>query len=140
MKSKVLDILDAVGLELNTYDISACHRLPKGRSRWPAKTIVRFVNRENVDYCLKNRDRLTWRGTRNKLGGLNLRFYENLCNMNNEVLQMAKWLSDNGHLHRYFIRNGFVKIVVGERDDPEKVKNPQMLRDRFPMMPVDLRD
>ena len=60
--------------------------------------------------------------------------------MNNEVLQMAKWLSDNGHLHRYFIRNGFVKIVVGERDDPEKVKHPQMLRDRFPMMPVDLRD
>ena len=140
LKSQVLDILDAVGLELNNYDISACHRLPKGRSRWPAKTIVRFINREHVDFCLKNRDRLTQRGTRNKLGGLNLRFYENLCNANNDVLRMAKWLLDKGHIHRYFIRNGFVKIVTCEGDDPEKVKHPQILRDRFPLLPVNLRD
>ncbi len=136
LKDKVLDICGAIGLQLNDEDISACHRLPKNRNvRWPAKTIIRFVNRENVDYCLSHRDRLKSRPVRNKLDGMNLRFFENLCKSNNDVLRMCKWLQENDHIHAYFLRNGFVKIVVIDGGYPEKIPHPKVLQDRFPEIP-----
>ena len=138
LKDQVYDIVDAIGLNLPDNSISACHRLPKGRSRWPAKTIVRFVNREDAEFCLSNRNKLKSRGVRNNLNGLNLRIYENLCKSNNDVLHMGKWLQENGYIKSYFLRNGFVKIVVNEGDQPVKVNHPQLLRDRFPIIPENL--
>ncbi len=139
LKDKVYDVCEAIGLNLPDNSISACHRLPKGRnSPWPAKTIVRFVNREDADYCFWNRNKLKNRDVRNALNGLNLRIFENLCRSNNEVMQMCKWLYDNEYINGHFLRNGFVKIVIAEGDVPLKVKHPQLLRDRFPMIPHNL--
>ncbi len=140
LKNEVFDILAAIGLnELTENDISACHRLPKSRrSRWPAKTIIRFVNRDNVDFCLRNRNRLKERAVRNKLDGMNLRFYENLCKSNSLILRMCKWLEENEHIHGHFLRNGYVKIIVTEGDNPVKMTHPQVLRDRFPFIPLNL--
>ena len=73
---------------------------------FPTKTIVRFTNRKVVEFCL--RDRLY-----DKKGELkmNLRFCENLCQANEEIVRECYKLKKDGLMEDYFIRNGFVKIV-----------------------------
>ena len=119
------EVINELGCNVGPGDISACHRLGRGRN---ARVIVRFVNRQIVDFCLTNRRRLS------ELRGvlrMNLRFYESLCTKNEEVLKQCKTLQENGQIKSYFIRNGFVKIVVNEGDDPLRICHPQELRSKF---------
>ena len=59
LEETVLHILRSIGLRISSYDIAACHRLHKNtHDRYPAKTIVRFINRKNADFSLRYRDSL----------------------------------------------------------------------------------
>ncbi len=134
LESKVLEILYYMGFEYMTGDdIAACHRLynPPG-SRYPARVIVRFINRKCVEWCLSHTDRL--RDVKYQTG-LNLRFFESLSSKNAESLKICKYLSDQGMIHKYFTRNGYVKIIIDENDEPMKVLHPNFLRDRFDNVP-----
>ncbi len=118
-----------MGLELRPDDIAACHRLYNPpRSRYPARVIVRFVNRKGVDWCLSHPENL--RNVKNALG-LNIRFFESLSAKNTESLRVCKMLYDDHHIHKYYTRNGFVKVIENEGDEPVKICHPKMLRDRF---------
>ena len=131
LKESVIDICSTLGLDLDENDISACHRLGKKRdSRWPANVIVRFVNRGSVDFLMEKRDRLKDRAIRNQLD-MNLRFFENLAPKNGESLRIGKWLLEEELIESYFIRNGFLKIVVNEGDDPIRIRHPDELRKKF---------
>ena len=131
LKETVVDICYKIGLEINDQDIAACHRLPKPRqSRWPPNVIVRFFNRDHVDYCLHNRDRLKIPFVRSSLD-MNLRFFENLSSKNAECLRIAKWLMDEELISKYFLRNGFVKIIIEDDEDPIRIRHPDILRKKF---------
>ena len=122
LQDTVLNIVNELGCSIGRRDISACHRLGRGRN---ARVIVRFVNRQIVDFCLMNKKRL---GELRGVLRMNLRFYESLCGKNEETLKQCKALQENGQIKSYFIRNGFVKVVVEEGDDPWKICHPQELR------------
>ena len=62
---------------------------------------------------------------------MNLRFYESLANLNQESLRLCNWLKEKNKIHDHFLRNGFSKVVVAEKDKPIKVPHPQFLRDKF---------
>ena len=62
---------------------------------------------------------------------MNLRFYESLCPANEEVIKECYKLKNNDLLSEYFIRNGFVKIIINEGDKPFKVYHPDLLYDKF---------
>ena len=51
---------------------------------------------------------------------MNLRFYENLCRANEEIVRECYKLKKEGLMEDYFIRNGFVKIVKKYGDKPKK--------------------
>ena len=62
---------------------------------------------------------------------MNLRFYESLAQLNQESLKLCTWLFNAGKIHDHFMRNGFCKIIINEKDKPVKVPHPQFLRDKF---------
>ena len=129
LQPTVIDILDKLGIEIAGKDISAIHRLGKSKdSRYPARVIVKFVNRKILDICHERKDRLP---NLQKELRMNIRFFDSLAQLNQESLRLCNWLKENGLIHDHFLRNGFCKIVVAENDTPIKVPHPALLRDKF---------
>lgn len=128
LEKTVLNILSKIGINVSSYEVTACHRLYNKNRKYPSRTIIRFTNRKIVDYCLKNRDRLLLRKNELKM---NLRFYEHLTDNNETVLKECSNLVKYGIIKSYFIRNGFVKIVVNDGDNPFKIIHPHILYDKF---------
>ena len=130
LQEKVIKILSTIGLEVYPDDISACHRLYNPPdSQFPAKVVVRFLNRKIVNFCMEHRDDLQQQVSRQMR--LNLRFYESLCSKNEESLRICKWLKQQNKIHDHYLRNGFVKLVTEENRRPQKVKHPSLLRKNF---------
>ena len=109
-EDKVIHILRSIGLtSLSSYNIYACHRLEKKNNfKYPAQTIVRFLNRKIVNYCLQHRDRLS---EQKNFLRMNLRFFESLCDSNKKVYDECYNLKKHGVITDFYIRNGFVKII-----------------------------
>ena len=129
LQPTVIDILDKLGIEIVGKDISAIHRLGISKdSRYPARVIVKFINRKILDICHERKDRLP---NLQKELGMNIRFFDSLAQQNQESLRLCNWLKGNGLIHDHFLRNGFCKIIVAENDKPIKVPHPALLRDRF---------
>ena len=129
LEQKVINIMKTIGLNITSYEIAACHRLRKAKnSRYPAPTIVRFTNRKAVDFCLINRSRLNRYKQELKL---NLRFYENLCEANESVIHYCSKLKQSGIIYDFYLRNGFVKIIIDEGDKPINIRHPEDLFSQF---------
>ena len=62
---------------------------------------------------------------------MNLRFFENLCETNMTIVNECSNLKKNKIIHDYLIRNGFVKIVKKEGEQPIKINHPDELYDIF---------
>ena len=125
----VLRILKSIGMyNVSSYEITACHRLFNKNPNFPPRTIIRFTNRKIVEFCLRNRDRLN--ECRNELH-MNLRFYEHLTECNESVLKECYQLAKYELIESYYIRNGFVKIVVNAGDRPIKIYHTISLYDMF---------
>ena len=125
----VIDIIRSTGLQISSYEIVGCHRLYKPKhSKYPAKTIVRFTNRKVAEYCMFNRKKLA---EVKSFFGMNLRFQENLCEANEHVLKWSRDLKKYDFIHDYYIRNGFIKIIVHKDDPPIKIHHPDNLYSRF---------
>ena len=134
LERTVLNILYFMGFEhLREDDIVACHRLWAPRnSRHPARVIVKFLNRKVVEWCLSHLETLE---NVSKNMGLTLSLSESICAKNNETSRICKWLVDEGQIYKFFTRNGFVKIVAKEGDNPEKILHPELLREKFDNIP-----
>ena len=130
LESYVLDILYYMGInEINSADISACHRLfNHPDSRYPTRVIVRFVNRKFVDWCLKNQSNLQY--VKEEMG-LDLRIFDSLCAKNVQSMKLCKKLHEDGKISKYFTRNGFMKVIVDEGDNPWRISHPKLLMDKF---------
>lgn len=137
LQQKVIEILSLIGVNLIYDDISACHRLYNPPdSQFPAKVIVRFINRKIVNFCLEHRDDLQQKAYQHLR--LNLRFFESLCAKNEESLRICNQLKREHKIHNHFLRNGFVKMVVEENGRPKKIKHPATLRKMFPGIPENI--
>ena len=133
LQQKVISILGLIGLVIIPDDISACHRLfQRPGTGYPAKVIVRFVNRKIVNFCLDHRDDLQQKAFKEMQ--LNLRFFESLCTKNEESLRISKRLKDQGKIRDCYLRNGFVKIV-DENGHSHKVTHPDSLKNSFRELP-----
>ena len=124
----VLDILKTIGVSISSYEITACHRLYNKSNKYPPRTIIRFTNRKVVEFCLRNRDRLK---NHKKELNMNLRFFEHLTDNNETVLKECINLEKYGLIKSYYIRNGFVKIIIADGDKPFKIIGSQILYDKF---------
>ena len=128
LEDVALGIFKELGIHVYHSDISAIHRLGNNTSRYPARVIVRFVNRKFADLCFNRRDQLP--ALKNTLK-MNLRFYESLASLNQESLRIANHLVEDGAIKKCFLRNGFVKIVTNNSDTPVRVNHPNILKESY---------
>ena len=130
LQKVMLAVMMCLGFKDITYDdIVACHRLwSHPDSREPAKVIIKFVNRKVVEWSLAHPENLA---IVKQTLGLDLAMAESLCPANVEVQNSCKWLKDNGHIHHFYSRNGFWKIVKAEGDYPIRITHPEHLRNKF---------
>ena len=89
-----------------------------------------------MNFCLEHRKELQQQASRQL--HLNLRFFESLCSKNEESLRICKWLNQQNKIQDHYLRNGFVKLVAEEDGISRKVKHPDLLRKKFPGIPVGL--
>ena len=82
-----------------------------------------------VNFCLEHRDTIQQKAYHQL--SLNLRIFESLCSANEESLRIAKQLKQEGKIFDYYLRNGFVKIIIAENGQPQKVTHPNSLRSKF---------
>ena len=138
LEKRVMEIMYHLGFkDLIHDDIVACHRLwSHPNSRSPAPVIVKFLNRKIVEWSLSHSKNLE----NVKLNlGLDLQMSESICSMNQETFKISKWLEDQGLIFKFYTRNGFIKIVENEGDNPVKIVHPNVLRDRYPGIPTFVR-
>ena len=107
----------------------ACHRLQSRNDKYPACTIIMFINRKLVDYCLHNRDYII--ECKNHLK-MNLRFYEDLTAANEYILKECIKLKNYGTIKNYILRNGNIKAIITENSRPIKINHPDNFYDLFP--------
>ena len=129
LDATVISILSKLQIYISGKDISAIHRLGVTKDiRYPARVIVKFINRKILDMC---HERNEWLPDLQQELKMNIRFHESLAQRNQESLRLCKWLKSNGKIHDHFLRNGYSKIVVAENEKPIKVPHPLFLRDKF---------
>ena len=129
LESTVIEILKNLEIYISGADISAIHRLGETKdSKYPARVIVKFVNRKVTNWCFERKD---WLPDLRDTLKMNVRFYESLAQLNQESLRLCYWLKENNLIYDHFMRNGYSKIVIAENGKPIKVSHPQFLRDKF---------
>ena len=118
LEAKAIEILQDAGVSVSSADIEACHRLPKSQSakskNLPKRTIIRFVNRKNVECALKNKKNL--KNTRK-----GIYFNENLCRNYREIWYKCRSLHSDQKIHSYFTYSGTVFYRISESAKPVRV-------------------
>jgi hypothetical protein len=137
LQKVMLAVMICLGFKDLVYDdITACHRLwSSPESREPAKVIIKFINRKVVEGALAHPENLAH--VKETLG-LELTMSESLCAANAESQQVCKWLKENGHIHHFYSRNGFAKVVMENGSFPVKITHPDHLRKKFPNLDIPL--
>ena len=128
LENKVLEILHYIGMQVSSYEIVACHRLGKNNGKFPPQTIVRFTNRKLVEFCFKNKDRLA---KYKKNNGINIKFFVNMCNENNIIYKDCNNMKYQGAIYDFYVRNGFIKVIIKQGDKPVLIRHPDDLYDLF---------
>ena len=128
LEDVAIQIFNELDIRVGHEDISAIHRLGKPNRRYPTRVIVRFVNRKFVDLCLKRQDGLV---NLKRTLKMSLRFFESLASLNQESVRICDYLLEDGQIFKYYLRNGFVKIVVNSNDNPLRINHPDVLRKKF---------
>ena len=88
LEGVVIDIAKSIGVGLNPRDIAACHRMPRKKD-----TIVRFVNRKDVDSLFANASKLKGKDLSSILGPSHPHVFinPNLC----PELKNMRWKTKN---------------------------------------------
>ena len=118
LENYVIDVFQSIGLIVSSYDISACHRLKKTDKSKPPSVIVRFVNRQNTDYALRNRKYLR------ETVYYKLFIVENLCPKYRTIFSRCEKLKAENRIKSVWTHNGVVNI---KRNDNTWEKNIRLL-------------
>ena len=130
LESHAIKIFNAMGVECNSYDIAACHRLNKKDSSGNKLTIVRFICRKKVIEILSNKKKLSEDQIKNKLNKKEYFIQENLSPMNRQIMDSCIYLRKKKQLTSCWSFNGTINIKITD-DDEEKQKKLYHYEDIF---------
>ena len=104
-------------IDLNPYDIEACHRLPSGRVKTSNSkcVIVKFINRKHSEAMLRLKKSINSR--------CNVYITNSLCHYYRFLLGKCKDLQIKGLISQVFRLAAFVTIKVRENGSPVKIFN-----------------
>ena len=114
-KIKVIDICKESGIELNPYDIEACHRLPSGRVNTSnsKRVIVKFVNMKHSEAMLRLKKLINSRS--------NVYITNSLCPYYRFLWGKCKDLQRKALINEAFCLGAVDTIKVRENGPPIKI-------------------
>ena len=115
LEKKVIDICKESGIDLNPYDIEACHRLPSGRVNTSnsKRVIVKFVNRKHSEAMLRLKKSINSRS--------NVYKTNSLCPYYCFLWGKCKDLQRKGSINQVFCLGAVVTTKVRENGPPIKI-------------------
>ena len=133
LEDKVIEICKLYGVDVTSDDIEACHRLPKGKIKQvPATTIVRFVNRKNVERLLDNRKKEVDLENLGFPKDAKAYFNENLCPYYRHLWFKCRRLKQAGIVKYVWSGNGIVRIRRDDNSPAVKILHNDDLLEHFP--------
>lgn len=109
----VVKLINSIGVNIEHYDIAACHRLYQPKKNLPPDTIVRFVNRKKVYQIHKNKFKLNI-----KPQTRSLRIVENLCPEYKKMYaECQKYIRDE-KIDSVWMYNGKLHVNINPNDNP----------------------
>ena len=131
LDSKVIDILAEIGVNVESKDIEACHRIGKSS---PKNSIVRFMNRKVCKSALKNRKKIrSVDATKLELPIRSKLFInENLSPYFNKISFQCRRLKRAGKIIKVYSHEGIVHIVRTVQEKPKKIIHVNDLTFMFP--------
>lgn len=137
LEKTVVKIAEIIGVDVKSNDIEACHRLAKRRNEGgPKRTIVRFVNRKNCESLLRNKKKLNYDETKNKLNHIGIRnnlfINSNLSPYNKFLWGKCKHLYEEGMIDRFWVYNGSLHVAELNDDEGLKIGHLKDLENLFP--------
>ena len=121
LEAYVLEVFESIGINLQSYDLVAVHRLGKfvqGKNR---NVIVRFINRKNAYTCLRNSKKLAESNTQDYK---KLFFIENLCPSNKRLFNYLYKLKKENKINKVsFNGSVYFKISNSVDDYGQKVEH-----------------
>ena len=136
LESAVLDILFAIGVGIERYEIEAVHRLPAARrGNKPKPTIVRFVSRKTAEQCWSKKSNLRTLDV-SLFDFLNhdsvIYFNPSLCAYYKELAFNCRKLKKEGKITKVKVDdNGNISIIL-LTGGTVKVKHHTDLKEKFP--------
>ena len=109
LETHVLKIFKKLDINLQSYDLSACHRLGKYDATKSRTVIVRFINRKDAYDCLRYGKDL-----KDTVEYKNVYFSENLCPTNRRMFNYLYKLKKQNKVSRVWVYNGTVCYKVPE--------------------------
>ena len=117
----VLKILESIGVQTDSYHISACHRLAKNKNQQSANTIIRFTDRKLIYDIFSKKKNLKLSPMKEELGS-DLFITENLSPEFKKIYETCKYLKRKNVIHSCWSYNGVIKIKIdNENDRPLKI-------------------
>ena len=120
LENTVLKILLSIGVNTDSYHISACHRLSKNKNQQYANTIVRFTDRKLIYEIFSKKKDLKLSPMKEELGG-DIYITENLSPEFKTIFETCKYLKRKNAIHSCWSYNGAIKIKTSENDRPRKI-------------------
>ena len=125
LEKVVIDILRFIGLRIDSFDISGCHRINK------SSVIIRFVNRKHAIESMKCKKKLN--GCKRQFG-FNVFMYENLCPAYKSIQEKCRTLMEEGQISKCWSYNGItnLKFTYAYNEKPLKIYHQEDLDYYFP--------
>ena len=119
IENYVLKVMASIGINLQSYDLVAVHRIGKfieGKNR---NVIVRFMNRKNAFVCLRNSKKLAVSSTHEYR---KLFIIENLCPSNRRIFSYLYKLKKSNQIKIVWTFNGVVFFQKVDAGDDHVIK------------------
>ena len=109
LEAHVINILAKIGVKVQHYNIAACHRLYNKNDKYPADTIIRFVNRKDCYNSYANKKKL-----RDIPELKNIRFLDNLCPAYKRIYRECSILRQEEKIKGFWSYKGTIYINMSE--------------------------
>ena len=110
----VLKVLESIGVNLNSYDLVAVHRVGKYLNNKNRNVIIRFLNRKNAYHCMRVGNNL--KKSKN-IEYKHLYITENLCPTNKKIFNYLYKLKKLTKINNVWSYNGSVYYQINDTDD-----------------------
>ena len=121
LENTVLRILESIGVQTDSYHISACHRLSRNKKQQSANTIIRFTDRKIIYDIFSKKKNLKVSPMKDELGS-DLYITENLSPEFKNIFETCKYLKRKNVIHSCWTYNGNVNIKISDYEGEKPIK------------------